>query len=167
MQSRGRARLALPLAVTVLAGGLAIAPPAAHADEGGRWTAQERREDRRDDRRDQRERFERREADRHAAAWRFERGHGWRYEREVGVWSPYYAWWWVGQQVVLMAAPATTVVQYPGGRYVLRGDGVGVPYYWVWVPRQAIVAAPPPPPLGAPAPPDMVLPGPPPPPPAG
>lgn len=26
------------------------------------------------------------------------------------------------------------VVQYPHGRYELRGDGVSVPYAWVWVP---------------------------------
>jgi hypothetical protein len=26
------------------------------------------------------------------------------------------------------------VVQYPHGRYELRGDGVSVPYVWVWIP---------------------------------
>ena len=26
------------------------------------------------------------------------------------------------------------VVPYPGGRYVLMGDGVGTPYRWVWIP---------------------------------
>jgi hypothetical protein len=37
-------------------------------------------------------------------------------------------------------APMPTVVQYPHGRYELRGDGVTVPYTWVWIPN------PPPPP---------------------
>jgi hypothetical protein len=26
-------------------------------------------------------------------------------------------------------------VVYPHGRYVLRGDGVGMPYAWVWIPN--------------------------------
>ena len=83
------------------------------------------------------------------------------------MWSPYYAWWWVDQRVVLAAVPTATVVPYPTGRYELRGDGVSVPYYWVWIPVQPVIAAPAPPPIGAPAPPGAVLPGPPPPPPAG
>ena len=36
------------------------------------------------------------------------------------------------------------VIEYPTGRYELRGDGVTMPYLWVWVP------APPPPPPAAP-----------------
>lgn len=47
---------------------------------------------------------------------------------------------------VVTVAPAPTVVQYPHGRYELRGDGVTTPYSWVWIPN------PPPPPPGAPAP---------------
>jgi hypothetical protein len=33
--------------------------------------------------------------------------------------------------------PATipSVIEYPSGRYVLRGDGVTTPYTWVWVPN--------------------------------
>jgi len=27
------------------------------------------------------------------------------------------------------------VVEYPGGRYVLRGDGMSMPYTWVWIPN--------------------------------
>lgn len=125
-----------------------------------------RAQDRRDERGRERERFERREIERRPVPWHLERGHGWRFERGPGAWSPYYAWWWVDQQVVLMTAPSVTVVQYPTGRYELRGDGAAVPFYWVWVPAQAVVAAPVPPPLGAHAPPDVVVPGPPPPPPA-
>jgi hypothetical protein len=30
--------------------------------------------------------------------------------------------------------PASSVVQYPGGHYELRGDGVTLPYSWVWIP---------------------------------
>ena len=152
MRNRGRhgrrLALAIPLGVVALTGGLALAPAPAGAE----------------DRHERGERFERRHVEHRP--WRFERGHGWRFERSAGVWSPYYAWWWVDQRVVLLAAPTATVVQYPSGRYQLRGDGVGVPYYWTWIPRQPLITAPPPP-LGAPAPPDLVLPGPPPPPPAG
>jgi hypothetical protein len=49
------------------------------------------------------------------------------------------------------AAPATPaptysrVVQYPHGRYELRGDGVYTAYQWVWIPNP-----PPPPPPPAP-----------------
>jgi hypothetical protein len=42
----------------------------------------------------------------------------------------------------------TNVVQYPHGRYELRGDGVYTAYQWVWIPNIAVVPpAPPPPPL--------------------
>jgi hypothetical protein len=55
------------------------------------------------------------------------------------------------------AAPAMPrVVEYPGGRYELRGDGVSSPYSWVWIPDPP--AAPPPPP--APAPPASTAPEP-------
>lgn len=37
------------------------------------------------------------------------------------------------------------VVQYPMGRYELRGDGMSTPYTWVWIPNP-----PPPPPPGPP-----------------
>lgn len=46
------------------------------------------------------------------------------------------------------AAPAPTVVEYPHGRYELRGDGVRLAYHWVWVPR--VPPPPPPPPLAPP-----------------
>jgi hypothetical protein len=45
---------------------------------------------------------------------------------------------------VSAAAPAaapSSVVEYPEGRYELRGDGVSVPYAWVWIPNPP--AAPP------------------------
>jgi hypothetical protein len=46
------------------------------------------------------------------------------------------------------AAPASssTTVQYPHGRYELRGDGVQTSYQWVWIPNA------PPPPAAPPAP---------------
>lgn len=44
--------------------------------------------------------------------------------------------------------PMQTVIEYPTGRYELRGDGITAPYRWVWIPN-----APPGPPADAPAPP--------------
>jgi len=46
---------------------------------------------------------------------------------------------------VVVTAPMPTVVQYPHGRYELRGDGVTTPYQWVWIPNP-----PPPPPVAPP-----------------
>ena len=37
--------------------------------------------------------------------------------------------------------PASRDVVFPSGRYVLRGDGIGTPYTWVWIPNPP--AAPP------------------------
>jgi hypothetical protein len=47
----------------------------------------------------------------------------------------------------LPAAPAPpSVVEYPTGRYELRGDGVGTAYTWVWIPNPPVAppSAPPP-----------------------
>ncbi len=33
------------------------------------------------------------------------------------------------------APPGPSVIEYPGGRYELRGDGVSFPYMWVWIPN--------------------------------
>jgi hypothetical protein len=41
-----------------------------------------------------------------------------------------------------------TVIQYPHGRYELRGDGVTTAYTWVWIPNPP---PPPPPPAAPPA----------------
>lgn len=41
-------------------------------------------------------------------------------------------------------APTPNVIQYPTGRYELRGDGLTTAYRWVWIPN------PPPPPPAAP-----------------
>jgi hypothetical protein len=110
------------------------------------------------------ERFERHEI-RHAERrpyWRFEARLGWRFEVRPGVWSPYYVWWWVDNRVVLLPAPTVTSVQYPNGYYQLYGNGISVPYYWVWVPAVRPPAPPvPPAPLAGPMPP---APAPPPPP---
>lgn len=42
--------------------------------------------------------------------------------------------------------PTPSVIEYPNGRYELRGDGYTTPYRWVWIPK-----APPPPPEPPPA----------------
>jgi hypothetical protein len=42
--------------------------------------------------------------------------------------------------------PLPSVIDYPTGRYELRGDGVYTPYTWVWIPKP-----PPPPPAPPPA----------------
>ena len=50
--------------------------------------------------------------------------------------------------------PMPTVIQYPTGRYELRGDGVRTPYVWVWIPNPPSAPPPPPtPPSEIPAPP--------------
>jgi len=57
-----------------------------------------------------------------------------------------------GSPPVVSAPPAPasqpTVVEYPHGRYELRGDGMRTAYVWVWVPA---VPPPPPPPPAPPA----------------
>jgi hypothetical protein len=45
--------------------------------------------------------------------------------------------------------PTSSVVQFPNGRYELRGDGITTPYTWVWIPNP-----PPAPPAAPPAPPE-------------
>jgi hypothetical protein len=49
--------------------------------------------------------------------------------------------------------PMPRVVEFPGGRYELRGDGVTTPYAWVWIPNPPATPPPPPPPSGPPPPP--------------
>jgi hypothetical protein len=90
--------------------------------------------------------------------WHFERGQGWRFEHPPGVWSPYYVWWWVNGQVVLLAAPAVHVVQFSSGIYELRGNGITIPYHWVWVRTSPVVAPPPPPSYPPPPPPPPAAP---------
>ncbi|MDA8140885.1 MAG: RT0821/Lpp0805 family surface protein [Desulfobacteraceae bacterium] len=91
--------------------------------------------------------------------WHFEPRHGWRFERHPGIWSPFYVWWWLDGRAVLGLVPDHTIVRYSNGYYELRGDGMGVPYYWVWVPT---IAAPPPQPPEVPPEPAPIAPPPPP-----
>ena len=59
------------------------------------------------------------------------------------------------RQTYAARAPAQpTVIQYPQGRYELRGDGIVTAYQWVWIPNPTISPAPPgaPPAYAAPAP---------------
>ena len=37
--------------------------------------------------------------------------------------------------ISLAPAPPPSVVEFPTGRYELRGDGMTVPYNWVWIPN--------------------------------
>jgi len=48
--------------------------------------------------------------------------------------------------------PMPSVIEYPNGRYELRGDGITTPYTWVWIPK------PPPPPPAPPEAPGIVPP---------
>jgi hypothetical protein len=65
--------------------------------------------------------------------------------------APIYTYPAQAQAVVVQPAPAPpTVVQYPHGRYELRGDGVQTAYQWVWIPNPP---PPPPAPSAPPAPP--------------
>jgi len=67
-----------------------------------------------------------------------------------------------GTLSVAPPSPTPGVVEFPTGRYELRGDGVTEPYRWVWIPNPP--SAPPPPPgaapPAAPAPPSSSDPGP-------
>jgi hypothetical protein len=47
--------------------------------------------------------------------------------------------------------PMPSVVEYPTGRYELRGDGISTPYTWVWIPNPPPPPAEPPPAAPAPA----------------
>ena len=54
---------------------------------------------------------------------------------------------------VSIVPPGPSVVEYPTGRYELRGDGIWTPYTWVWIPKPPSAPPaepPPPPPSGAP-----------------
>jgi len=104
---------------------------------------------------------EERHSERRKAHWRFEARRGWRFEVRPGVWSPYHVWWWVDNRVIFLPAPTVTIVQYPNGYYQLHGNGITVPYYWVWIPAVSPPAPPPPAPVAAPAPPAPTPPAPP------
>jgi hypothetical protein len=67
----------------------------------------------------------------------------------------------IGTGSVTLAPAPPSVVEYPHGRYELRGDGVTTPYQWVWIPNPPPApppAAPPPPAVTPPAAPPAVPP---------
>jgi len=69
------------------------------------------------------------------------------YDRVVYVQSPPAVEYQSQPQYQAQAQPQQqhpTVVEYPHGRYELRGDGVRTAYQWVWIPK------PPPPPAAPP-----------------
>jgi len=48
------------------------------------------------------------------------------------------------RQTYAAPAPAQpSVIQYPGGRYELRGDGIATAYQWVWIPNPTNLPPPP------------------------
>lgn len=47
--------------------------------------------------------------------------------------------------------PMPSVIEYPTGRYELRGDGITAPYRWVWIPNPPPAPPAAPPPADAPA----------------
>ena len=47
--------------------------------------------------------------------------------------------------------PMPSVIEYPTGRYELRGDGITAPYRWVWIPNPPPAPPADAPPAGAPA----------------
>ena len=70
------------------------------------------------------------------------------YDRVVYVQSPPAVEYQSQPQYQAQAQPQQqhpTVVEYPHGRYELRGDGIRTAYQWVWIPKP-----PPPPPAAAP-----------------
>ncbi len=46
--------------------------------------------------------------------------------------------------VVVTGGPVQRTIYYAEGRYQLYGDGVTVPYYWIWIPAGAVPPYPPP-----------------------
>jgi hypothetical protein len=74
--------------------------------------------------------------------------YGWPYAPAYYAPAPYYPVAYTAAYrttpYVAAAAPGAwtgaRVVQYPHGRYELRGDGVSVPWAWVWVPAAAVPA---------------------------
>ena len=189
---------ALGLGLMVVVSALTVAPPAWSDEHRGRdrderhergWEGrrefdrhewQRRETERREAERrasewrraaDHREWERRRELERHRAAanWRFERERGWRFERRPGAWSPYFVWWSLGGSPILRPYPTARIVRYSTGYYELVGDGIGVPFHWIW--RPTVIVATPPPPVPLPPPPPADYPFPPsgmyPPPPTG
>jgi hypothetical protein len=48
------------------------------------------------------------------------------------------------------APPGPRIVEFPTGHYELRGDGMSMPYTWVWIPNPPSAPPGPPPPPAAP-----------------
>jgi hypothetical protein len=166
---------------------LAVTPPAWSDDKDDRRGHRDGRYDRRDHRNEQRDRGRaqqhewqrrrevqhhewrraaerrewerRRDFDRHRAAayWRFEHNRGWRWEHRPGFWSPFFVWWRIDGRPFLRPYPTERIVRYPTGYYELVGDGITVPFYWLWRPT-AVVVAPPPVPAAPPIPPGYEIP---------
>lgn len=57
-----------------------------------------------------------------------------------GYYAPYPTAYVTAAPVSRAVWTGPRVVQYAHGRYELRGDGVSVPYAWIWIPNPAAVA---------------------------
>jgi hypothetical protein len=60
--------------------------------------------------------------------------------------APVYA-----PSATISTAPPNDTIEYPTGRYQLRGDGVSMPYTWVWIPNPPPSPPAAAPPIGAPS----------------
>lgn len=69
------------------------------------------------------------------------------YYPSSGVYNPRVA----GTVSLAPPPPTPSVIEYPTGRYELRGDGVATPYTWVWIPNPPPRPPPAAPSAGAPA----------------
>ena len=60
----------------------------------------------------------------------------------AGTMGPEYEWpsrhivaRWYGPRITTRVRGRASVVEFPTGRYELRGDGITEPYRWVWIPK--------------------------------
>lgn len=67
--------------------------------------------------------------------------------------GPTYVYVQPSYSTEMVPTPMQRVVEFPTGRYELRGDGYGTPYHWIWIPNPPSAPPAPAPPALEPAPP--------------